>query len=61
VSANNNNEKLNHPGGFHTEEWAIDPPRNLLARGTEQVRLEPRVMDVRVECGQVYGSRLSPG
>ena len=34
--------------GFVTGEWTVSPSRNLLVRGHEQVRVEPRVMDVLV-------------
>lgn len=36
------------PNGFVVGEWRVSPLLNLLARGDEQVRLEPRVMDVLV-------------
>jgi transcriptional activator of cad operon len=34
--------------GFVVGEWTVAPSRNLLARGDEQVHVEPRVMDVLV-------------
>jgi DNA-binding winged helix-turn-helix (wHTH) protein/Tfp pilus assembly protein PilF len=34
--------------GFITGDWTVSPSRNLLTRGEEQVRVEPRVMDVLV-------------
>jgi DNA-binding winged helix-turn-helix (wHTH) protein len=33
---------------FAIGEWTVMPSRNLVARGAEEVRLEPRVMDVLV-------------
>src|ERR1041385_8343341 len=33
---------------FSVGEWTAEPSRNLLLRGDEQVRVEPRVMDVLV-------------
>lgn len=33
---------------FLVGEWTVTPSRNLLARGGEEVRVEPRVMDVLV-------------
>src|ERR1700704_2848579 len=37
------------PGnGFVVGDWTVTPSRNLLVRGAEQVRVEPRVMDVLV-------------
>ncbi len=35
-------------GAFNVGEWTAEPSRNLLVRGEEQVRVEPRVMDVLV-------------
>jgi len=40
------------PNGFLVGEWQVAPPLNLLARGEEQVRLEPRVMDVLVHLAE---------
>ena len=34
--------------GFMVGEWIVAPSRNLLMRGDEQVRVEPRVMDALV-------------
>jgi DNA-binding winged helix-turn-helix (wHTH) protein/Tfp pilus assembly protein PilF len=34
--------------GFVAGEWMVAPSRNLLVRGDEQMRVEPRVMDVLV-------------
>jgi DNA-binding winged helix-turn-helix (wHTH) protein/tetratricopeptide (TPR) repeat protein len=34
--------------GFAIGEWTVTPSRNLLVRGDEQFRVEPRVMDVLV-------------
>jgi DNA-binding winged helix-turn-helix (wHTH) protein/tetratricopeptide (TPR) repeat protein len=36
------------PDSFVVGDWTIVPSRNLLLRGEEQVRVEPRVMDVLV-------------
>jgi DNA-binding winged helix-turn-helix (wHTH) protein/Tfp pilus assembly protein PilF len=36
------------PGEFVVGEWIALPSRNLLVRGHEQIRVEPRVMDVLV-------------
>jgi DNA-binding winged helix-turn-helix (wHTH) protein/tetratricopeptide (TPR) repeat protein len=36
------------PDGFVVGEWTVTPSRNLLVRGDEQVRVEPRVMDALV-------------
>lgn len=36
------------PTGFVVGEWTVAPSRNLLVHGEEQVRVEPRVMDVLV-------------
>src|SRR5215813_12437823 len=36
------------PGDFSVGEWIALPSRNLLVRGEEQIRVEPRVMDVLV-------------
>jgi DNA-binding winged helix-turn-helix (wHTH) protein/Tfp pilus assembly protein PilF len=38
--------------GFLVGEWQVAPPLNLLVRGDEQVRLEPRVMDVLVHLAE---------
>jgi len=40
------------PNGFLVGEWQVAPPLNLLVRGDEQVRLEPRVMDVLVHLAE---------
>lgn len=39
-------------GGFVAGEWTVSPSRNLLVRGEEQVRVEPRVMDVLVHLAE---------
>jgi DNA-binding winged helix-turn-helix (wHTH) protein/Tfp pilus assembly protein PilF len=39
-------DDMARPNGFLVGEWQVAPPLNLLVRGEEQVRLEPRVMDV---------------
>jgi DNA-binding winged helix-turn-helix (wHTH) protein/tetratricopeptide (TPR) repeat protein len=57
-SPETNNEKPK-PNGFVTGEWTVSPSRNLLARGQEQVRLEPRVMDVLVQLAQHAGDVVS--
>ena len=36
------------PAAFRSGEWRVEPSRNLLVRGGEQVRVEPRVMDALV-------------
>jgi DNA-binding winged helix-turn-helix (wHTH) protein/Tfp pilus assembly protein PilF len=41
--------------GFVSGEWTVAPKRNLLARGGEEVRLEPRVMDVMVYLAERAG------
>ena len=33
---------------FVAGEWTVESSRNLLVRGEEQVRVEPRLMDVLV-------------
>ena len=38
----------NRPNTFVTGEWTVEPSRNLLLRGEEETRVEPRVMDVLV-------------
>jgi DNA-binding winged helix-turn-helix (wHTH) protein/Tfp pilus assembly protein PilF len=40
--------ELHVPEPFLVGEWTVTPSRNLLARGADEVRLEPRVMDVLV-------------
>ncbi|HEY6323078.1 MAG TPA: winged helix-turn-helix domain-containing protein [Thermoanaerobaculia bacterium] len=40
------------PNGFLVGEWQVAPALNLLVRGDEQVRLEPRVMDVLVHLAE---------
>ena len=45
------------PDGFVTGEWTVTPTRNLLVRGREQVRVEPRVMDVLVHLAKRAGGR----
>ena len=46
-------------GGFVTGEWTVTPSRNLLVRGDEQVRVEPRVMDVLVHLAGRAGEVVS--
>lgn len=45
--------------GFVTGEWTVAPTRNLLVRGDEQVRVEPRVMDVLVFLSERAGEVVS--
>jgi DNA-binding winged helix-turn-helix (wHTH) protein/tetratricopeptide (TPR) repeat protein len=45
--------------GFVSGEWAVAPTRNLLVRGDEQVRVEPRVMDVLVYLAARVGEVVS--
>jgi DNA-binding winged helix-turn-helix (wHTH) protein len=40
------------PNGFVVGEWDVAPARNLLVRGDERVRVEPRVMDVLVHLAE---------
>jgi len=47
------------PNGFVTGDWTIVPSRNLLVRGHEEVRLEPRVMDVLVHLAERAGEVVS--
>ena len=47
------------PNGFRVGEWQVAPPLNLLVRGEEQVRLEPRVMDVLVYLAERAGEVVS--
>ncbi|HEV8581622.1 MAG TPA: winged helix-turn-helix domain-containing protein [Thermoanaerobaculia bacterium] len=48
-----------HQNGFVTGEWTVAPTRNLLARGDEEVRVEPRVMDVLVHLAGRAGEVVS--
>src|SRR5713101_7633728 len=57
-SAETNREKPK-PNGFVTGEWTVTPTRNLLVRGQEQVRVEPRVMDVLVHLAERSGEVVS--
>src|SRR5712692_9663805 len=45
--------------GFVAGEWTVAPSRNLLVRGHEQVRVEPRVMDVLVHLAERAGEVVS--
>lgn len=45
--------------GFVAGEWAVAPMRNLLLRAEEQVRVEPRVMDVLVHLAARAGEVVS--
>jgi transcriptional activator of cad operon len=42
-----------------TGDWTVAPSRNLLVRGEEQVRVEPRVMDVLVHLVENAGEVVS--
>jgi DNA-binding winged helix-turn-helix (wHTH) protein/Tfp pilus assembly protein PilF len=44
---------------FVAGEWTVAPSRNLLLRGGEQVRVEPRVMDVLVHLAERAGEVVS--
>src|ERR671922_1775110 len=44
---------------FALGEWNVIPARNLLSRETEQVRVEPRVMDVLVHLAERAGQTVS--
>lgn len=57
-SSETRNEKPKN-SGFVTGEWTVFPSRNLLERGNEQVRLEPRVMDVLVHLVERAGHVIS--
>jgi DNA-binding winged helix-turn-helix (wHTH) protein/tetratricopeptide (TPR) repeat protein len=57
-SSKTNTEKPK-PNGFVTGEWTVTPSRNLLVRGEEQVRVEPRVMDVLVHLAERAGEVVS--
>jgi DNA-binding winged helix-turn-helix (wHTH) protein/tetratricopeptide (TPR) repeat protein len=45
--------------GFVSGEWTVAPARNLLLRGEEEVRVEPRVMDVLVHLAERAGEVVS--
>ena len=45
--------------GFVAGEWTVAPSRNLLSRGGEEVRVEPRVMDVLVHLVERAGEVVS--
>lgn len=45
--------------GFVSGEWTVAPTRNLLLRGNEEVRVEPRVMDVLVHLVERAGEVVS--
>jgi len=57
-SLETNSEKPNR-NGFVAGEWTVAPSRNLLVRGSEQVRVEPRVMDVLVHLAGRAGEVVS--
>lgn len=46
-------------GGFVAGEWTAEPSRNRLVRGAEEVRVEPRVMDVLVHLAAHAGTVVS--
>ena len=50
-----------HPSrdGFVAGEWTVYPSRNLLVRGAEHAKLEPRVMDVLVQLAERAGEVVS--
>ena len=37
---------VNHSGGFRIADWEVDPSTNRVSRGADQIKLEPKVMDV---------------
>ena len=45
--------------GFVVGDWTVAPSRNVLVRGDEQVRVEPRVMDVLVHLARHAGHVVS--
>ncbi len=45
--------------GFMAGEWQVWPQRNVILRGEEQVRVEPRVMDVLVHLAERAGQVVS--
>lgn len=47
------------PQMFVTGEWTVEPSRNLLLRGEEKIRLEPRVMDALVYLAERSGQVVS--
>jgi DNA-binding winged helix-turn-helix (wHTH) protein/tetratricopeptide (TPR) repeat protein len=52
VDPSETRDDMTRPNGFLVGEWQVAPPLNLLVRGDEQVRLEPRVMDVLVHLAE---------
>ena len=46
-------------GEFVAGEWTVIPTRNLLVRGEQQLRLEPRVMDLLVYLAEHAGAVIS--
>ena len=48
-----------NPNDFITGGWTVIPSRNLVVRGDEHVRLEPRVMDVLVYLAERSGDVLT--
>jgi len=50
---------MNPLSDFVSREWMVASSRNLLLRGDEQVRLEPRVMDVLVQLAERAGEVVS--
>lgn len=47
------------PNGFLAGEWTVYRHRNLLVRGDEHVRVEPRVMEVLVYLADRAGQVVS--
>jgi DNA-binding winged helix-turn-helix (wHTH) protein/Flp pilus assembly protein TadD len=47
------------PPAFVLGEWTVTPARNLLARGADEIRVEPRVMDVLVCLAEHPGDVVS--
>ena len=49
----------NRPPTFVTGAWTVEPSRNLLLRGEEKIRVEPRVMDALVYLSERPGRVVS--
>lgn len=49
----------NRPPTFITGAWTVEPSRNLLLRGEEKIRVEPRVMDALVYLAERPGRVVS--
>src|SRR5262245_33027401 len=52
-------DPLRGAAGFVVGEWTVVPSRNVLARGGDEVRVEPRVMDVLVYLAERAGEMVS--